>query len=68
MVGFLLFTLEGHAMRRMLNQTLAHKPAEIRQSVGNFGGVFVKADGFVLPHVSSDEVALYVCMYMYVVQ
>jgi hypothetical protein len=35
----------------MLEQALAHKPTEIRQSVGNLGGMIVKADGFVFaPH------------------
>lgn len=34
----------------MLEQALAHKSAEIWQSVGNSGGVLVEADGFVCPH------------------
>jgi hypothetical protein len=35
----------------MPEQALTHETTEIRQSVGYFGGIVVKADGFVLaPH------------------
>jgi len=37
----------------MFEQALTHKTAEIGQSVGNFGGILVEADGFVCPHVST---------------
>lgn len=50
----------------MLEQALAHESAKIRQSFGNFGGILVKADGFVCPHVSSHKVEVYVCMHTYV--
>jgi hypothetical protein len=45
------FLLAICRMCGMPEQALTHETTEIRQSVGYFGGIVVKADGFVLaPH------------------
>lgn len=48
------------------DQALAYKPTKIRQSIGNFGGIFVKADGLVVSHDISTVgfPYMYVCMVM----
>lgn len=53
----------------MLEQTLTHKAAKVWHPVGNFGGVLVKTDGFVVSHDirTVGFPYMYVCIVMYCV-
>jgi hypothetical protein len=65
-VLLLVFTFKSDAVSGVLEQTLTHEPAKVRQTVCDSGGVFVKADGFVMSH-DTDQGGrryMYVCIIM----